>query len=171
VRVNEVGYLPLGEKYAYVAGFPEVLAAAPGTRFEVRRAKDDSLAYAGVLTLVDEHEQFVSGEEVLRADFSQLMIPGRYYVSVAGSLEPSPVFEIDWRIYKPVLRDALRYYFYARQGIAIEEPFAEGFPRPLGNPSDATALMRSNGTLCDVSHGWYDAGDCGKYVPAAAEAG
>ncbi len=168
VRVNEVGYLPLGEKYAYVADFPEVLAAVPGTRFEVRRAEDDSLAYAGRLTLVDEHERFVSGEKVLRADFSRLMIPGRYYVKVASSLEPSPMFEIGWRIYKPVLRDALRYYFHARQGIAIEEPSAEGFPRELGHPSDATALMRSSGAVRDVSRGWYDAGDCGKYVPAAA---
>lgn len=168
VRVNEVGYLPLGEKYAYVAGFPEVLAAKAGTRFEVRRASDDALAYAGVLKLVDEHEQFVSGEKVLRADFSFLVLPGRYYVNVHGTLERSPVFEIGWRIYKPMLRDAMRYYFYQRQGLAIEEPFAEGFARGLGHPSDATAKMRSTGAVRDVSQGWYDAGDYGKYTPFSA---
>ena len=168
VRVNEVGYLPAGEKYAYVADFPEVLAADPGTRFTVNRADDDSLAYAGTLTLVDEHEPFVSGERVLRADFSALAAPGRYYVSVEGTLEPSPVFEIGPRIYQPVLRDALRYFFHQRQGIAIEEPFAEGFARGLGHPGDATAKMRSTGALREVSRGWYDAGDYGKYTPFAA---
>ena len=83
-------------------------------------------------------------------------------------IEPSPVFEIGWRLYEPVLRDALRYFFYQRQGIAIEEPFAEGFARGLGHPGDATAHMRSTGAVRDVSQGWYDAGDYGKYTPFAA---
>jgi hypothetical protein len=170
VRVNEVGYLPLGEKYAYVAGFPEVLAVGAGARFEVRRAQDDSLAYAGQLKLVAEHEAFVSGEKVLRADFSALVLPGRYSVRVEGLPEASPAFEIGWRVYKPMLRDALRYYFYQRQGIALAEPFAEGFARGLGHPGDATALMRSSGAVRDVSQGWYDAGDYGKYVAFAAGA-
>lgn len=168
VRVNEVGYLPLGEKYAYVAGFPEVLGVGAKARFEVRRAQDDSLAYAGQLKLVSEQERFVSGEKVLRADFSPLVAPGRYYVSVDGAASPSPVFEIGWRIYKPALRDALRYFFHQRQGIAIAEPFAEGFTRGVGHPGDAAALMRSSGAVRDVSQGWYDAGDYGKYVAFAA---
>lgn len=33
------------------------------------------------------------------------------------------------RLYRPALRDAMRYFFYQRQGIAIEEPYAEGFAR------------------------------------------
>ncbi len=169
IRVNEVGYVPVAEKYAYVADFPEVLAADAGTRFEVHRASDDAVVYAGELTLVDEHEAFVSGEKVLKADFSALVIPGRYYVSVAGSgIEPSPAFEIGWRVFKPVLRDALRYFFYQRQGIAIQEPYAEGFARGVGHPGDVTAKMRSSGAVRDVSQGWYDAGDYGKYTPFAA---
>jgi hypothetical protein len=169
LRVNQVGYLPLGEKYAYVADFPEALAADAGTRFEVRRASDDSVAFAGHLALVDAHEAFVSGEKVLKADFTPLVLPGRYYLTVAApDVGPSPSFEIGWRVYQPVLRDAQRYFFYQRQGIAIEEPFAEGFARGLGHPGDATARFRSSGEVRDVSQGWYDAGDFGKYTPFAA---
>jgi len=62
----------------------------------------------------------------------------------------------------------MRYFFYQRQGIEIAEPYAEGFPRGLGHPGDATAKFRSSGTIQDVSHGWYDAGDYGKYTPFAA---
>ena len=169
IRVNQVGYLPLGEKYAYVADFPEALTADVGTRFEVRSAVNDTVAYSGALTLVNAHEPFVSGEKVLRADFSRLWRPGQYYLVVnTGGIDPSPVFEVGWRMYEPALRDAARYFFYQRQGIAIEEPFAEGFARGLGHPGDTTARMRSTGAVRDVSQGWYDAGDYGKYTPFAA---
>ena len=169
IRVNQVGYLPLGEKYAYVADFPEALTADVGTRFEVRSAANNEIAYAGALSLVDAHERFVSGEKVLRADFSRLWRPGQYYLVVnTGGIDPSPAFEVAWGLYEPALRDATRYFFYQRQGIAIEEPFAEGFARGLGHPGDTTARMRSTGAVRDVSQGWYDAGDYGKYTPFAA---
>ena len=169
IRVNQVGYLPLAEKYAYVADFPEALTAEVGTRFEVRSAANNAIAYTGALALVDAHERFVSGEKVLRADFSRLWRPGQYYLVVnTGGIDPSPVFEVGWRLYEPGLRDATRYFFYQRQGIAIEEPFAEGFARGPGHPNDTTARMRSTGAVRDVSQGWYDAGDYGKYTPFAA---
>jgi hypothetical protein len=169
IRVNQVGYLPIGEKYAYVADFPEALLADAGTRFEVRRAADDAVAYVGKLKLVDAHEQFVSGEKVLRADFSWLWRPGEYYLAVnAPGIDRSPAFRIGWQLYEPALRDAMRYYFFQRQGIAIEEPYAEGFARGLGHPGDTSARMRSTGAVRDVSQGWYDAGDYGKYTPFAA---
>ena len=169
IRVNQVGYLPLGEKYAYVADFPEALTADVGTRFEVRSAVTDTVVYSGALALVNALEPFVSGEKVLRADFSGLWRPGQYYVVVnAEGIDPSPAFEVGWRLYKPALRDAMRYFLYQRQGIAIEEPFAEGFARGLGHPGDVTARMRSTDAVRDVSRGWYDAGDYGKYTPFAA---
>lgn len=169
IRVNQVGYLPFGEKYAYVADFPEVLSAGVGTRFEVRKAEDDAVVYRGSLTLVQELEPFVSGEKVLRADFGGLWRPGRYYLALdAADVDPSPAFTVGRSVYEPGLRDAMRYFFYQRQGIAIEEPFAEGFVRGLGHPGDVTARMRSTGAVRDVSQGWYDAGDYGKYTPFAA---
>jgi endoglucanase len=169
IRVNQIGYLPLGEKYAHVADFPEALTVDVGTRFEVRSAANNEIAYAGTLALVDPHEPFVSGEKVLRADFGRLWRPGRYYLVVdASGIDPSPAFEVGWRLYEPALRDATRYFFYQRQGIAIEEPFAEGFARGLGHPGDVAAMMRSSGAVRDVSQGWYDAGDYGKYTPFAA---
>jgi endoglucanase len=169
IRVNQLGYLPNAEKYAYVADFPEALTADVGTHFEVRSAANNTVAYSGTLTLVDAHEGFVSGEKVLRADFSALTQPGQYYVVVdAPAIDPSLTFAVDGRLYGPALRDAMRYFFYQRQGIAIEEPYAEGFARGVGHPGDVAAKMRSSGVVRDVSRGWYDAGDYGKYTPFAA---
>ena len=169
IKVNQLGYVPAGEKYALVSGFGEVLAASEGTGFEVRRTSDDQAVYTGMLSLVTDYDEGVSGEKVLKADFSGLATPGRYYVKVkAEGVENSLPFEIGSAVYEPLLRSTMRYFYYQRQGIAIVEPYAEGFPRGLGHPGDVTARFRSSGVVHDVSHGWYDAGDYGKYTPFAA---
>src|SRR5206468_2505826 len=169
IKINQVGYLPLAEKYALVSGWGEVLTADVGTAFEIRRTSDNLAAYEGELALVTDYDQGVSGEKVLKADFSSLRAPGEYYVHVnAPGMDDSPSFDIGWTTYKPLLRSAARYYYYQRQGIAIVEPYAEGFPRGLGHPGDVAAKFRSSGVVHDVSQGWYDAGDYGKYTPFAA---
>ena len=170
IRVNQVGYLPLAEKYAYVADFPEALVADVGTRFEVRRAADDAVAHTGTLTARGRPRALrLGGEGPARRlqppVAARGVLPGGRTRRASTGRRASAV---DWRLYKPALRDAMRYYFYQRQGIAIEEPFAEGFARGLGHPGDTTARMRSTGAVRDVSQGWYDAGDYGKYTPFAA---
>ena len=94
--------------------------------------------------------------------------PGTYLIHVdAPGVEDSLQFQIGTGVFNKVLRDAMRYYFFQRQGIAIEEPYGEGFTRPLGTPSETMAYFKSSGPgglTRDVSHGWYDAGDTGKYV-------
>lgn len=168
IKVDQVGYLSTGRKYALVSGFGEVLNARVGTPFQVVRASDNVAVYSGTLTLVTDFDQ-VSGERVLQADFTKVDRSGTYYLTVdAPGVEVSPSFKIGPSIYRPMLRDAMRMYYHQRQGIAIVEPFAEGFARGIGHPNDTAAMLRSTGARHDVSHGWYDAGDFGKYTAFAA---
>ncbi|MBN2525641.1 MAG: glycoside hydrolase family 9 protein [Deltaproteobacteria bacterium] len=169
IRLNQVGYLPDGEKYALVAGFPDTLPVCPGARFAVRRNEDDSVAYRGRLELVRRFDGSVSGEKVLRADFSRLIQPGKYYLDVPGTEQlTSSVFEIGADVFASALRDAGRYFYYQRQGMAIEDAFAEGFPRGVGHPGDETAQLRSSGAIHDVSTGWYDGGGFARSTRVAA---
>ena len=69
-----------------------------------------------------------------------------------------------------------------RSGIAIDDARAPGYGRPAGHPGDTSVGAWSGpdaerlypGWSCpgtfDVSGGWYDAGDHGKYVPSGAMA-
>jgi len=167
IKVNQVGYEPTGTKYALVTGFGEILSATAGTAFHVIRASDGASVYDGTLTLQTPYDS-LSGDEVLAADFSAVTTPGTYFIRVdAPGIEDSLQFQIGFGVFDKVLRDSMRYYYFQRQGIAIEEPYGEGFTRPLGTPSETAAYFQSsgpNGPRVDVSHGWYDAGDQGKYV-------
>jgi endoglucanase len=168
IKVNQVGYTPLGTKYALVTGFAESISSVMvGTAFHVVRASDNKSVCDGTLTLVTDYDD-LSGDRVFAADFSKLTDPGTYFIRVdASGVADSLQFDIGFGIFSQVLRDTMRYYYYQRQGIAIQEPYAEGFPRPMGHPSETAAYFRSigtNGPTRDVSHGWYDAGDFGKYT-------
>jgi hypothetical protein len=170
IKVNQLGYSTQAWKYALVSGFGELLTAAPGTPFEVRSASGGLPVYAGQLTLVTDYDAGVSGETVLDADFTALTTPGTYVLSVqAPGIADSLPFTVGDEVLRPLLRAAGRYYFYQRQGIAIGAHDADpGYARGLGHPNDVTAKFRSSGVVHDVSHGWYDAGDYGKYTSNAA---
>lgn len=170
IKVNQLGFVPEAEKYALVTGFEGELAAEAGDQFKVVNAADNSVAYTGKLTLVTEYEPLDSGEKILKADFSDLDVPGKYYISIEG-LDNSPKFEIGEGIYGSLITDSARYFYYQRQGIELEEPYAQGYPRKDQTPQDAQAVFASGEKdPVDISKGWYDAGDFGKYVNAGATA-
>ena len=116
-----------------------------------------------------------SGLFVQRIDFSSYASAGeglriRLHASdVAKTAAESDPFAIRPALLKPLSRDALRYFFYTRSGIALEQPFVENerWVRPAGHPTD-TRVPCAPDAKCshslDVSGGWYDAGYYGKYV-------
>jgi len=168
IKVNQVGYKPLGTKYALVTGFAAALPATVGTPFHVIRVSDGKSVYNGKLKLVTQYDEVISGEEVLEANFTNLILPDTYFIRVdATGVADSLQFKIGFDVFNELLRDSMRYYYFQRQGIAIEAPYGEGFTRPLGTPSETAAQFQSSGVTRDVSHGWYDAGDFGKYTADA----
>ncbi|MFZ6027178.1 MAG: glycoside hydrolase family 9 protein [Chloroflexota bacterium] len=80
-------------------------------------------------------------------------------------------FGVDPDLYDSLQTDALRYFYHVRSGIAITMPFAGDmqWTRAAG-PADDAVGCRPGDSACpytytlNVSKGWYDAGDYGKYV-------
>ncbi|GIH17147.1 glycoside hydrolase family 9 protein [Rugosimonospora africana] len=171
IKVNQLGYSVLAEKYALVSGYADELNAVDGTRFQVKRASDNSVAYNGKLKLVDDYDS-QSGERIFEADFSSLLKPDTYYISVAApGVADSLPFRIGTDVYQPLIVDAARYFYYQRQGIALDAAHAGVYTRGIGHPQDADAPFASGANpRRDVSQGWYDAGDYGKYVNSGAVA-
>jgi hypothetical protein len=171
IKVNQVGYTTAAEKYTTVTGWYEDMTAyGAGTPFEVKRASDNAVVHAGSLALVTNFDPYVSGEKIMSGDFTTLTTPGTYYVSVAG-LPSSPSFRIGNDTYDSLLRDSQRYYYLQRANVALTEPFAQGWAHPAWHADDAAAPLESTRRVKDnVSKGWYDAGDFGKYVSPGATA-
>ncbi len=171
IKVNQLGYNLLADKYALVSGYADELEAVDGTPFEVKRAGTGSVVYRGKLRLaVDDDTQ--SGERIFKADFSPLIRPGAYYLSVeAPGVADSLSFRIGSAVYQPLVVEAARYFYYQRQGIALDAAHAGAYTRAVGHPQDASAPFASGvNPPRDVSQGWYDAGDYGKYVNSGAVA-
>ncbi|MBK8987139.1 MAG: glycoside hydrolase family 9 protein [Chloroflexi bacterium] len=172
IKVNQLGYLPDAPKIALVTGFAEELAAQPGDAFQVRDLLGSRVVYEGQLTLQTDYDPVVSGERLLAADFSPLTTPGSYYITLAAErAEDSPPFTIGVADYGRLLADAQRYFYLQRSGLALEPQYAGQFARGAGHLQDAAAEFRSGAQSArNVSGGWYDAGDFGKYVNAGATA-
>ncbi len=170
IKVNQVGYLSSAQKQAKVSGFEDELSATVGTPFQVRRKSDDSVAYSGQLALVKDYDS-ESGERVLKAVFTDLKETGEYYLTVdAVGVAPSLHFKIGKGLFTPLLADASRYYFYQRSGMDITTQYHD-FPRGDPLPLDHVAVFESNPALTkDVSKGWFDAGDKGKWMASGAAA-
>ena len=173
IKVNQVGYIPEGEKYALVSGFVEDLTADVGTNFEVRRVSDNSIAYTGTLTLVSEYDEEASGEKVLKADFSALNEEGTFFIAVlATGIVDSPTFDISPDVYDQLLIDTSRYFYYQRANEELTSTNAPDFPHEVFHLEDFNSPLESGyqNIYKDVSSGWYDAGDFGKYTNAGATA-
>jgi hypothetical protein len=171
IKVNQLGYSILSDKYALISGYADELNVVDGTPFTVKRASDNAVVYTGKLQLATDHDT-QSGERIFKADFSPLLIPGIYYLSVASpGVADSVPFQIGSKVYQPLVVDATRYFYYQRQGIALDAAHAGAYTRGVGHPQDANASFQSGvNPPRDVSQGWYDAGDYGKYVNNGATA-
>jgi endoglucanase len=164
VRVNQVGYLPDGPKKATV-----VTKSVEALGWQLRDA-DKTVVARGKSTPrgVDES----SGQNVQTVDFSSYRTAGKGYTLTADG-ETSYPFAISDTLYERLRSDALQFFYIHRSGIEIDGSVVGGkYARPAGHlgvePNKGDTDVPCQGGVCDyrldVSGGWYDAGDHGKYV-------
>lgn len=180
IRINQIGYLPDGNKVAVIAD-PQVgpdadLSFSPGSTYQVRRWDDDSVAFEGAPVIWkggDTHAQ--SGDRGWWLDFSALTDPGSYYVWDVDNTVGSHRFEVADDVYDELLKVAVRTFFYQRCGFAKEAPYAgeawadgAAFLHPGQDTEIRSVYDRENpATERDLRGGWFDAGDYNKYVTFA----
>jgi len=173
IKVNQVGYQLNHEKYALVSCFPGSFNFSENTEFNVLNA-NGQVKFSGRLKTVSRNADKISGEVVYKADFSPLNETGTYFIRITDpQTEDSFRFTIGNNVYEKLFTDTMKYFYIQRQGIDIEQRYAGIFARKNLHPNDVRVKKFSqrndpNAPLFDVSRGWYDAGDFGKYFPPAA---
>src|SRR5664280_448701 len=159
VRVNQLGYLPKLEKVATL-----VSDAKQPLEFKLLDAKGQVVSKGQTQVIGLDS---ASGDSVHVIDFSSYTTPGKGFVLQAGTGK-SDTFDIDAALYSKLKYDALKYFYYNRSGIPIEKAYVANpaLARPAGHPKDIAPCTADAGCdyKLDVTGGWYDAGDYGKYV-------
>jgi endoglucanase len=173
VKVNQLGYLPGSKKFAIVSYEVGTVSPVP-TYFQVKDASTGVVVYQANLQLKTGSWD-ASGDTVYHANFTSFTTPGRYVIHVPEIGQTSPAFTIGSKVFNEAFRDSLRFFYYARSGQEIAEPFAEGHTRPSIYASNSSCAYdyddndsakmydydpsNTGITTRDVKGGWFDAGD------------
>lgn len=163
IYVNQVGYYTKDSKIAL---------STKACNFQVIRKSDSRSVYDGVASEGKYDEN--AGEEVYEIDFSEVKDEGEYYI-LAGDRDKSVNFSISDSLYKNVVKDSLKCFYYQRCGIDLLEEYAGEYVHPVCHLKPAIMLEdyldnTEYPVEYDMSGGWHDAGDYGRYVSAGAVA-
>ena len=157
IFINQCGYLPeMEKKVTFQADVP----------VEFKILKSD-----GSCVLEGKTEQKITnataGEINYIGDFSSVTEPGRYYV-IADGLGESDIFMIDDAVYQDVFAKAMDFFYLQRCGCDLDENFSGLFAHKACHTSDA--IVYGSDESREVSGGWHDAGDYGRYIVPGAMA-
>lgn len=190
IKVNQVGYSCGGRKTARISYFAK-FGSLNGKKWELVNADTNEVVYSAVLPDAIENDH-LSGESVHIINFDEITEKGSYFIRVpnaeldSSARSPYDVtaelvtdsissvkFRISDDVYDDLFTDMGMYYYHQRQGITIDEKYVGNFARENLHPDDATVKRWSdrdnpNAETFDISQGWYDAGDYGKYTSPGA---
>ncbi|WP_152393356.1 glycoside hydrolase family 9 protein [Paenibacillus guangzhouensis] len=163
VKVDQIGYLLHADKVAFVTD------TTATDQFHLISLDSNKKVFSGKLSAAISDAN--SGDNVRTADFSSFKEPGTYVLQIEGGGVSYP-FRIGDDVYRSSMIQAIRSYTLGRSGIAIRDGLT-GLAHEAGHTQDKQAMMffadefHKKGDTVDVSGGWYDAGDYGKYIPTA----
>lgn len=157
IHLNQIGYISYMPKTAVVIG--------GGTHFSVCQKITGKPVFSGRLPA--PKMDAASGDMTSTAEFSAVNVPGEYFLKVGSRKSHS--FVIAANPYQSVKQALLKAFFFSRCGMTLNRPYAGGFRRKKCHTEPAS-LFSDPKIKRDVSGGWHDSGDYGRYVCPAATA-
>ena len=158
INLNQIGYLPTGYKIAVFHG------DAIADKAAVVDVATGSVVYEGAVEAASYNES--TGRDEARFDFSSVTTPGTYKV-VSGS-EESYEFAIADGVYDDAFKATLRMFYLQRCGVELTEDLAGDYAHAACHTGGG--VIYGTDEIIDVSGGWHDAGDYGRYVVSGAKA-
>ena len=157
VRVNQLGYLTTEQKRC-------TFIYSCGDLFDVVNAETNAIAYSGAI--VHRTEDPYTGETDYYGDFSNLQVPGTYFIRSQSGLI-SQQFVINGDPYSALQSSAIRMLSYQRCGSELGE-WAGAAAHAGCHTADANFYLTD--MWVNVTGGWHDAGDFGRYVSTGTKA-
>ncbi len=160
IGLNQVGYRLAGRKVATLAWrSPQ---PPPAMQFRVASVPANETVFAGDLSPAKLDP--LSGDTVFLADFSEVKVPGRYVIEIAGV--QSEAFTIGPDVYREALRLTMRSYYGQRCGCGVD--LGGGYAHPPCHRAGAFGASSGRSGKLKNRGGWHDAGDYGRYIVNSA---
>lgn len=155
IYVNKIGYLPSKVKYVYFSNLVD--------SFYVREQISGVIRFRGKAELWKEKD-LATNLTLYRGDFSKFNGKGIFYIT-DNLGNKSSTFSISDTVFNEVYRKSLKYFYFQRCGIDLEQKHAGRYSHAKCHLLDGY-FHRSTDTVGFkyVVGGWHDAGDYGKYI-------
>ncbi len=161
IQINQLGYQLEDEKIAVFRG-DEI-----DSTFTVVDASTGESVFEGTVSEAVTNTNTRENEGA--ADFSAWKTPGTYKI-VGEKCGESYEFEIGENVYHEAFDAAVRMLYLQRCGEELTAEYAGDFAHPACHTEGAVVYASTNSATVDVSGGWHDAGDYGRYVVSGAKA-
>ena len=156
IFVNQTGYYNKSEKIGVIPHAAD--------RFEIINERNEVVYSKEVKHFgIDEF----SKDDAYIAEFTDFASSGVYKL-VANGCESAP-FTIGTDVYDKVFRDVMKAFYYLRCGIDLKSQYAGKYIHKACH-TDKAFLWEDRSVSLDVTGGWHDAGDYGRYVTAGCVA-
>ena len=160
LKVNQVGYKPGDIKKVVLASKERI------DTFNICDASTNEVVYTG--KFAEEYVMSTNGDgKTFTGDFSEFKTPGKYYICAEGLEDNSYTFQIADNVFDDVAKATVRMLYLQRCGCEITKELGGKFAHDVCHNTDAKIYGTND--YIDVSGGWHDAGDYGRYVVAGAK--
>lgn len=152
-KINQIGYLPKLEKQV-------VFNTTPGDYFYVVNADNDEVVYTSLISEMKYEND--SDEYLYKGFFKDVDKEGNYYIrSELGNC--SYVFNISDSVFNELNDYALYFLYLQRCGTDINDELLD-LSHAACHTSESKVWTTVEDKYIDVSGGWHDAGDYGRYL-------
>lgn len=154
VFVDQIGYRRYAKKVAMMTDATSC-----------KLVNEDNSTSVELRPVYHGHDE-ASGDEVWKIDFSKITESGSYHIE-DNSGAASPSFRIGCKLYKDAFYDMLRMFYFQRCGCGLHESHAGVYTHDVCHDTPVHDFLDQ--TKCmEMSGGWHDAGDFGRYTSPGA---
>ena len=158
INLNQIGYRTKDEKIA-------IFRNTTDDAFDIVDTTTGKVEFSGKIE--GSFAANDAGETVSYGDFSEFKKAGTYEIETASGTE-SYAFSIDDHVYDDAFNSVCKMLYLQRCGMELDTNEAGDFAHSACHTQKATVYGTSQ--QIDVSGGWHDAGDFGRYVSPGAKA-
>lgn len=160
VKVNQIGYKPHDVKTV-------ITTSSNDEKFKIVDAETEETVYVGKYLDELRYDGAV-GDNVRLGDFTNFETPGRYKILSSPS-GYSYEFSIGDNLYDDVYKDVVLMLYNQRCGSKLDADISGDFAHDACHMGEAVIYGSEGSGTVDVSGGWHDAGDYGRYVVPGAK--